>query len=112
MDAEEILQILGNKYNAEILSATYKSKSAQELSEELDIPIATSYRRIEELTEIDLLELDGREFSDEGRRTNVYRRTVDKIRIEFDETDVGVSVEERAKVENSLVEVWTHLKDK
>lgn len=112
MDAEEVLQVLGNKYNAEILSAAYKPKSAQELSDELGIPIATSYRRIEELTEIELLELDGREFSDEGRRTNVYRRTVDKLRVEFDEEDVDVSVEERSKVENSLVEVWTHLKEK
>lgn len=111
MDAEETLQVLGNKYNAEILSATHKPRSAQELSDELGIPIATSYRRIDELTEIGLLELSGREFSNEGRRTNVYQRTVDKIRIEFEGEDVDMAVEERSKVENSLVEVWTHLKE-
>ena len=111
MDVEEVLQVLGNKYNAEILGATRRAKSVQQLSDELEIPIATSYRRVEELTEIDLLELDGRELSEEGRRTNVYRRTVDKIRVEFDGEEVDISVEERSKVENSLVEVWTHLKE-
>lgn len=111
MDVEEVLQVLGNKYNAEILGATRRPKSVQELSDELDIPIATSYRRVDELTEIDLLELDGRELSEEGRRTNVYRRTVDKVRVEFDGEEVEISVEERSKVENSLVEVWTHLKE-
>ena len=111
MDVEEVLQVLGNKYNAEILSATRRAKSVQELSEELDIPIATSYRRVDELTEIDLLELSGRELSEEGRRTNVYRRTVDKVRVEFDGEEAKITVEERSKIENNLVEVWTHLKE-
>lgn len=111
MDVEEVLQVLGNKYNAEILGATGKPRSVQELSDELDIPIATSYRRVDELTGIDLLELSGRELSEEGRRTKMYRRTVDKIRVNFDGEDVEISVEEHSKVENSLVEVWTHLKE-
>lgn len=111
MDVEEVLQVLGNKYNAEILSATREPKSVQELSDELGIPIATSYRRVDELTEVDLLELSGRELSDEGRRTKVYQRTIDKIRVEFDGDEVELSVEERSNVENSLIEVWTHLKD-
>jgi predicted ArsR family transcriptional regulator len=111
MDVEEVLEVLGNKYNPEILGATRRPKSVQELSDELGIPIATSYRRVDELTEIDLLELDGRELSEEGRRTNVYRRTVDKVRVEFDGEEVEISVEERSAVENNLVEVWTHLKE-
>ena len=71
MDPASVLRVLGNKYNAEILQATHTPKSAQELSEELDIPIATAYRRIEELEDEDLLEMEGREFSEEGRRTKV-----------------------------------------
>lgn len=110
MEAVELLRVLGNKYNAEILRATSEPKSAQELSEELEIPIATSYRRIEELTEIDLLELSGREFSDEGRRTKVYRRNVNQLEIAFGEESVEVSVEDRQDVDNSLADVWRDLK--
>ena len=109
MEAVELLRVLGNKYNAEILRATSDPKSAQELSDELEIPIATSYRRIEELTEADLLELSGREFSDEGRRTKVYRRNVDALEVSFEETNIDVGIDERPEVENSLADVWRDL---
>lgn len=110
MEAVELLRVLGNKYNAEILRATSDPKSAQELSDELEIPIATSYRRIEELTEAELLELSGREFSDEGRRTKVYRRNVDALEVSFEETAIDVGIDERPEVENSLADVWRDLK--
>ena len=110
MEAVELLRVLGNKYNAEILRATNEPKSAQELSDQLEIPIATSYRRIEELTEADLLELSGREFSDEGRRTKVYRRNVDSLEIAFGEENIDVAVDDRPDVDNSLADVWRDLK--
>ncbi|WP_435174411.1 ArsR/SmtB family transcription factor [Halorussus sp. AFM4] len=110
MEAVELLRVLGNKYNAEILRATSEAKSAQELSDELEIPIATSYRRIEELTEADLLELSGREFSDEGRRTKVYRRNVDALEISFEDEAIDVATEDRPDVDNSLADVWRDLK--
>lgn len=109
MEAVELLRVLGNKYNAEILRATSDPKSAQELSDELEIPIATSYRRIEELTETDLLELSGREFSEEGRRTKVYRRNVDALEVSFEEISIDVNIDERPEVENSLADVWRDL---
>ncbi|WP_049970231.1 ArsR/SmtB family transcription factor [Haladaptatus cibarius] len=111
MGSVELLRVLGNKYNAEILDATHTPKSAQELSEELGIPIATSYRRIEELTEANLLELTGREFSNEGRRTKVYRRDIEGISIGFSSEGIEVGVDERPEVENSLVDVWRDLKE-
>lgn len=111
MDSVELLRILGNKYNAEILQATHEPKSAQTLSDELEIPIATSYRRIEELTSIDVLELAGKEFSEEGRRTKVYRRNVDAIKAEFENGSIQIAVEERDEPRNSLVDVWTHLQE-
>ncbi|WP_227374074.1 ArsR/SmtB family transcription factor [Haladaptatus halobius] len=111
MGSVELLRVLGNKYNAEILDATHEPKSAQELSDELGIPIATSYRRIEELTEANLLKLTGREFSNEGRRTKVYRRDIDSVAITFRSDGLEVSLEERPEVENSLVNVWRDLKD-
>src|SRR6056297_2953842 len=86
-DSAAVLSALGNKYSAEILCAAGTPKSAQALSEDIEIPIATCYRRIEELVEAGLLECEGRRLSDEGRRTNIYRRTLDEIEIDFsDET--------------------------
>jgi len=108
MSSAELLQALGNKYSAEILDATDEPRSAQELSEELDIPIATCYRRIDELTEHELLELHDNVLSDERRRIKVYRRNVDAIHVGFDDA-LSVEVEERAEVTSTLDEVWRTL---
>lgn len=74
---ESVLGALGGKYAARILAATDRPTSAQTLSETLDVPIATCYRRIDDLEAAGLLVCEGEETSDRGRRTKVYRRTID-----------------------------------
>lgn len=108
MASEDIIEVLGNKYNPEILDAAGDPKSAQELSDELGVPIATCYRRINELTDADLLELHDRPLSDEHRRIKVYRRRVDAVTIEFD-GGLSLEVEERSEVKNKLDEVWRRM---
>jgi predicted ArsR family transcriptional regulator len=110
MSSVDLLQTLGNKYSAEILDATDEPRSAQELSDELEIPIATCYRRIDELTEHDLLELHDNILSDDRRRIKVYRRNVDAVRVEFDE-ELTVDIEERSEVTNTLDEAWRTLSE-
>ena len=110
MASEQLIEVLGNKYNTDILSATTEPKSAQDLSEELDVPIATCYRRIEELTDAKLLELYDRPLSEEHRRVKVYRRNVDQVEIDF-QGGVTVNVTERTEVKNRLDDVWRTLSD-
>jgi len=110
MNPEQLLSTLGDKYNPEILRTTYEQKSAQELSEELDIPIATSYRRVEELQEAGLLELEGKEFSEEGRQRKVYRRNIEEISVELGDGDIDVEYQERTEAKNALNDVWTDLR--
>jgi DNA-binding Lrp family transcriptional regulator len=106
MDPDETLLVLGTQYNSAILGATDDAKSVKRLSSDLDIPIATCYRRVEELTEAGLLELDDRILSDEHRRTNVYRRKVDEVTVQFTEEGYEVDVAERSQVKNKLDDVW------
>lgn len=108
MSSVELLQALGNKYSPEILDATDEPRSAQDLSEELDIPIATCYRRIDELTKHDLLELHDNVLSEERRRIKVYRRSVDSVQVQF-ENSLSVEVEERTEVTSTLDEAWKSL---
>jgi predicted ArsR family transcriptional regulator len=110
MSSADMLTALGNKYSAQILEATDEPRSAQELSEELDIPIATCYRRIEELTEHDLLELHDSVLSEERRRIKVYRRNVETVRVQFDD-ELAVEIEERTEVTSTLDEAWRGLSD-
>ena len=108
MTGENLITVLGNKYNTDILSATGEAKSAQDLTEELDVPIATCYRRINELEEAELLELHDRPLSEEHRRVKVYRRKVDGVEVDFRD-GVTVEIEERSAVKNRLDDVWRNL---
>ena len=105
MSSVDVLRTLGNKYSAEILEATDEPRSAQELSDELGIPIATCYRRIDELTQRDLLELHDSILSDDRRRIKVYRRNVETVRVGFSDT-LTVDIEERTEVTSTLDEAW------
>lgn len=110
MASDEIIEVLGNKYNPEILDAASEPMSAQELSDELDVPIATCYRRINELTDVDLLELHDQPLSEEHRRIKVYRRCVDEVTIDF-RNDLDIELEERSDVKNKLDEVWRRMSE-
>jgi len=110
MASEEIIEVLGNKYNPEILDAASEPKSAQELSDELDVPIATCYRRINELTEVDLLELHDQPLSEEHRRIKVYRRCVDEVTMDFRE-GLDIERQQRSDVKNTLDEVWRRMSE-
>ena len=110
MASVDVLRTLGNKYSAEILEAAEEPRSAQELSDELDIPIATCYRRIDELTEHGLLELHDSVLSEDRRRIKVYRRNVEAVRVAFEE-ELAVDVEERSTVTNKLDEAWRNLSE-
>ena len=91
MDEHPALSALGERYSPAILRAADQPRSARELSERLEVPIATCYRRIEALETVGLLVEAGTELSDRGRRTSVYRRTVDELTVAFDGDAVAVT---------------------
>jgi predicted transcriptional regulator len=105
----ELVRTLGSKYSVEILGATKEPRSAQELSEHLDVPIATCYRRIEELSEAGLLELEDSVLSDDHRRVDVYRRGVDELTVVFGDGEFEVDAEERTRVKNKIDDAWRTL---
>ena len=97
---------LSTSYSIEILEATAKPKSAAELSKDIDAPIATVYRRIEDLVEADLLIQDGTRLSDDGRSEKVYRRTIDGFSLEFQVDDMVVETNAHSEARASLAETW------
>lgn len=102
MASTDILRVLGKEYAAEILEAAHEPRSAQELSANRDIPIATCYRRVDELTEAGLLERVDRQTSEGQPRVNLYRRLVDELLVRFDRSSCRVVVEGRSPVKETL----------
>lgn len=108
---KDLIRTLGNKYNLEILSVTSEPRSAKELNEKFDIPIATGYRRIDELMEVSLLKFEESVLSDDRRPEDTYRRQIDSISIQLSDNSFSVSVEEKAEVEKKLDSIWRTISD-
>ena len=80
----EILGPLADDYSLKILASTRnEGKTVRQLSHELDIPIATCYRRVEELEENDLLEVEEKKLTQDGKRATVLRTNVSFVEITF-----------------------------
>jgi len=109
--AEVVLQALGKKYSASILGAAHEQCCAQTLSERLDVPIATSYRRIEELTELGLLANENNVLTEGRNRMDVYRRKINAVHISFGDGSVSVDLESRSELQNVIDDTWRSLQD-
>ena len=108
---DEVLEVLGRKYSTEILAAAAEPLPVRALEEEHDVPIATAYRRIEELVDVGLLESEGFRLTEDRQRTTVYRRTVESLSVEFDDGGLRLAVDERDGDEprNELDDLWRAL---
>jgi len=85
MNASNISQLLADRYSLKILAATYNTpRSTQELSLILEIPIASSYRRVKELEKEELLKCVGRPLTREGKRYKIYQSQVNNITLVFE----------------------------
>lgn len=105
MSAREFLRVLGEKYSVDILEATEEARSAQEIHDELDVPIATCYRRLGAMSDLGLLTVrSGR--SEHGRQTDLFRRRVDGVRVDFGES-TAVTIDERSTVSRTMDRLWS-----
>ena len=78
-------KILMDEYNIRILSATtFQARSARELSYMFGIPLASCYRKINELEKAGFIKAESRELTREGKRYNTYKSQVGSINIFFE----------------------------
>lgn len=102
----EFLEILGSKYINAILSRTsVKECSASELSNELNIPLATVYRKIKLLEESGLLENVKNIINISGNEEKFYRCLISDATVNFHEGKLSVKVEIIGHV-NKITRLW------
>ncbi|MCU4924833.1 helix-turn-helix domain-containing protein [Halobacteria archaeon AArc-dxtr1] len=109
MDPTELLEGLGEKYSPDILRKAQQPISTQELSETLEIPTTTSYRRVQTLHETGLLEEAETEIGDANRERTRYQRSVRELTIRFDGDELQIESTDREGLGQNLASVWDGL---
>ena len=102
----DFLEILGSKYINAILSRTsVKECSASELSNELNIPLATVYRKLKLLEESGLVENAKTIINISGNEEKFYRCLISEATVYFHEGKLSVKVEIMGHV-NKITRLW------
>ncbi|ADQ67727.1 IclR family transcriptional regulator [Halogeometricum borinquense DSM 11551] len=110
-EPSELLSVLDALDDADaraIIRALVEPMTASELSDECDIPLSTTYRKLDLLTEADLL-VEGTEIRADGHHTTTYEVTFDEVRIELTDErrlDVNVVRPEQAP-DQQLADIWS-----
>ncbi|WP_440769975.1 helix-turn-helix domain-containing protein [Natronorubrum sp. DTA28] len=92
VDAGAVLGALDDDACRAILEATDdESLTATELSEQCEIPMSTAYRKVEKLTEADLVEERVR-INTSGKHATEYRKCFDDVLVSVDDGDIAIEM--------------------
>lgn len=76
-----------------IEATTNEALSASELAERCDLPLSTTYRKVDQLTEVGVLEERVR-LSRSGQHTSEYALRIDSLQLSVDNTGITLQITE------------------
>ncbi len=110
----DVLDALADDAAQRIVAALSEPKTASELSEECDVPLSTTYRKLETLVDASLL-TESTDIRRDGQHTTRYSVAFDEVRVSIDgEADRELTVEferpDRTRDER-LADLWSELRE-
>jgi predicted transcriptional regulator len=85
---QKVIEALADAESRAILFSIIKTgKTASELSEKLKIPLSSVYKKLGELEELTLIEVEKWMLSDKGRKFKVYKSRISKADISIKKPD-------------------------
>jgi predicted ArsR family transcriptional regulator len=108
MNEDEKIRVLGKKYSQSILKVAHDPLPAQSIGAQLDIPVATCYRRIDELVDVGLLEPHDKVSTEDGQKATRFRRTTDRVCVHFADTTIEVTTGPQSEATAAIDAVWQH----
>ena len=111
MDAMETSKVLSDLQALRIISLTQRRPcSAQELSEELNSPLAGIYKKIKELENAGLIKDNDRILMPYGKRVTRYRSLVRGLYVQFYNNELRVTLELDSD-DKTIKMAWNPLKN-
>jgi DNA-binding transcriptional ArsR family regulator len=110
-ELEAILDALDDADARAIIQALEEPMTASELSDACDIPLSTTYRKLDLLTDAALLQ-EGTQIRADGHHATTYEVAFDAVRIHLTEDhELDVQVERREKTpDERLADLWSEVR--
>ncbi|ELZ42508.1 hypothetical protein C471_03583 [Halorubrum saccharovorum DSM 1137] len=110
----DVLDALADDDARRIVTALSEPKTASDISEECDIPLSTTYRKLELLTDASLLS-ESTDIRRDGQHTTRYSVSFETVTVSIDEEDdrefeVDFTRPERTRDER-LADLWSELRE-
>lgn len=109
-----MLSTLGDEPTRAIIEALSEPMTANELADACDIPLSTMYRKLDRLSEADLVS-ESTEIRRSGQHTTRYARDFTEITVWVsDDDELRTAVDRPTKAETAdqrLEELWTKLRE-
>jgi predicted transcriptional regulator len=106
---EEILDTIGDQHARRVLAAISREpQSAKELAEECDMSLPTIYRRIEMLTEYELVK-DRTLVAEDGNHYKVYESNFESTVISLEDQEYKVRIYREENLPDRFSQLWDEL---
>jgi predicted transcriptional regulator len=112
-DLQPLLDALDDADARTIIRTIEDPATANEISERCEIPLSTTYRKLDLLTESGLLE-EGTEIRSDGHHTTTYTVAFEEVRIALTESRefaVEIARTEEQRPEQRLADIWTSVRE-
>jgi DNA-binding transcriptional ArsR family regulator len=108
-----VLDALDDADARAIIRTIEEPATASEVSERCDIPLSTTYRKLELLTEAGLL-VEGTEIRSDGHHTTTYTVAFEDVRIALTESrefEVEITRTAEQRPDERLADIWTTVQE-
>lgn len=107
-----IVAALADEFSNRILaSAIINPKSVMDLVREHGIPMTSAYRRVKELTECGLLDVERIVLTNDGKKYDLYRSTVRAVNVRFENGVLEVDVTPSSTATEKIMRRFLSLKE-
>jgi len=103
---EDIISVLADKYSRDIIILlTNNELSAQQISEKLDIPTSTTYRKIKNLENLKIIKKTKVVRTLEGLDESYYKGLISEIDMKFKDGKISYDLK-RIQMDDKIVRLW------
>ncbi|HET7323725.1 MAG TPA: helix-turn-helix domain-containing protein [Halococcus sp.] len=109
-DSQQVIDPLADPACRSIIQEVDDPLTAKEVSEECDLPLSTTYRKLDRLTDASLLETQV-EIHRDGRHLTQYRLAFTEIMIHLDDAQrLTVTITRPLTSDQQLAAMWTEMR--